>query len=315
MTPRIRFKTSPQIVLGLGILAASTSSIFIRFAQTDTPSLVIAAYRLMIATIILAPVSMLRGRDEMRRLTRKEWLLLGLSGAFLGLHFATWITSLEYTTVASSVVLVTTTPLWVALLSGVIFKDKTSVGTWVGLAVAFSGCLLVANSHLCELSGGRISCGGLFEAWRGGSWLGNGLALTGAIMAAFYLLVGRWVRAKISFLTYIFIIYGFAAVVLVILSVIFGYPLVPGSGIAWLWVILLAVFPQLMGHSSFNWAIRYLPAVFVAISLMGEPIGTVVLAYLILGEIPAPLEILGGVLILLGILLASRSGEKEKRTG
>lgn len=315
MPSRSKLKISPQIVLGLGILAASTSSIFIRFAQADTPSLVIAAYRLLIATLILAPASLLRGWDEMRRLLLKEWLLLALSGAFLGMHFAAWITSLEYTSVASSVVLVTTTPLWVALLSGVILKEKPSLATWAGLAVAFVGFLLVAISQFCFPSDGGISCSGLVETWQGGNLLGNGLALTGAVMAAFYLLVGRWVRSKISFLTYIFIIYGFAAIVLVVLCAVFGYPLAPGTKGTWLWLILLAIFPQLLGHSSFNWAIRFLPAVFVSISLMGEPIGTIVLAYLFLHEIPLPFEIIGGALILLGILVASRSAEKAKRTG
>lgn len=312
MTSRIKLRVSPEIALVLGILAASTSSIFIRFAQTDTPSLVIAAYRLMIATLILAPICLLRRRDEILRLMFKDWLLLALSGVFLGLHFATWITSLEYTSVASSVVLVTTTPLWVAVLSGFILKEKASIATWIGLAVAFAGCLLVANSRLCVPFDGGISCSGLIKAWQGGNLLGSVLALTGAVMAACYLLVGRWVRSRISFLTYIFTIYGFAAIVLVLLCTIFGDPLVPGSGSTWLWLILLAVFPQLLGHSSFNWAIRYLPAVFVSISLMGEPIGTIVLAFIFLHETPFSLEIIGGVLILLGILIASRPADKAK---
>lgn len=307
-------KASPAAVLGLGILAASTSSIFIRYAQQDLPSLVIAAYRLSIATLILAPVCFARYRQVMRRLTGKEWLLMALAGVFLGLHFATWITSLESTTVASSVVLVTTTPLWVALLAGLVLREKIFPMVWAGLAVAMTGSVLISFSHICSLGGGAIHCSNLQPLWEAGAMRGNMLALTGAVMAAFYLLIGRVVRGNIPLVPYIFIIYGIAALVLLGLSAAYGHNLLQVPGRALVWLVLLAVFPQLLGHTSFNWALRYLPASFVSISLMGEPIGTTLLAFLLLKETPLPLESLGGAFILAGIFIATQYA-KQKEAG
>jgi drug/metabolite transporter (DMT)-like permease len=304
-------RLSLTIILLTGILTVSTASIFIRFAQTDgVPSIVIAAARLTIASLVLAPVALTRYRSELRALTRREWVLGLLSGLFLALHFAAWITSLETTTVASSVVLVSTTPLWVALLSPLVLRERVTRGVLIGMALALVGGTVVGISDSCALEAGRISCPPLGAFFSGKAFLGDLLALLGAWMAAGYMLMGRKLRAKMALIPYIFVVYGTAAVVL--LAVMFGMGKSPAGypPLAYLWLALLALIPQLVGHSSFNWALRYLPASFVSVNLLGEPIGSTILAVFILQEIPGWLKIGGGVLILTGIYLASRTERK-----
>jgi drug/metabolite transporter (DMT)-like permease len=287
-----------------GILAVSTASIFIRYAQQEMPSLVIAALRLVIASLLLAPIALARHRDELRRLTRREIALGLLSGFFLAWHFASWISSLEYTTVASSVVLVTTTPLWVALASPLFLRESISRGTLIGLVHALVGGIVVALADTCQWQNG-LSCTPISELLAGQSLWGNFLALVGAWMAAGYILIGRRLREKMSLVAYIFVVYGMSALVLVVIMLAAGQSPVGFPPLAYAWVAALAIFPQLLGHSTFNWALRYLPASLVSVTLLGEPIGSIILAFFLLGERPALLELSGGVLILAGIYIAS----------
>jgi drug/metabolite transporter (DMT)-like permease len=290
-------------ILG-GILAVSTSSIFIRFAQQDAPSLVVAAYRLTLSSLILAPLALTRYRPELRSLTRREVLLGLLSGFFLALHFATWISSLEYTSVASSVVLVTTTPLWVALLSPLILREVNGKTVVLGMLLALAGGGIVSISDSCTWQNG-LTCPPLASFVRGTAFFGDFLALCGAWMAAGYILIGRRLRAKMSLIPYIFVVYGMAAIVLLIILGVSGQRAFGYLPMTYLWLLLLAIVPQLLGHSTFNWALRYLPASLVSITLLGEPIGSTILAYFILKESPTLLKIAGAVLILAGIYVAS----------
>lgn len=294
-----------------GVFAVSTAAIFIRYAQQDVPSLVIAAVRLTLASLVLAPVALMRHRAELGSLSRRELGLGLLSGFFLALHFATWISSLEFTSVASSVVLVSTTPLWVAILSPLVLRESINRTTVIGLALALIGGSVVGLSETCQIQDG-LACPPFSEFLRGQALWGNFLALAGAWMGAGYLLIGRRLRAKMSLIPYIFVVYGMSALVLIIIMLAagqspFGYP-----PINYLWLLLLALVPQLLGHSTFNWALRYLPASFVAVTLLGEPIGSTVLAFFILREAPSALEIIGGVFILAGIYVAAReSGQSS----
>ena len=302
------------LTLGLlaGISAASTAAIFIRFAQHEgAPSIVIAAARLTIASLILAPFALTRYRSDLRRLSRREWVLALLSGLFLALHFATWITSLEYTTVASSVVLVATTPLWVAILAPLVLRERLGTTAVVGLILALTGGVIVGLSDACAWQAGALSCPLLLRTFFGGTaFLGDFLALAGAWMAAGYMLVGRKLRAKTELVPYIFVVYGTAAVVLMVIMLGMGESPLGLPPPAYLWFALLALVPQLFGHSTFNWALKYLPASFVSITLLGEPVGSTILAYFIFQEQPGWVKIGGGALILAGIWLAAR-GEKN----
>lgn len=305
----------------IAILAVSTSSIFIRLAQREAASLVIAALRLTFASLALAPIALTRHWDELRKLTRAEFLLALLSGIFLAIHFATWITSLEYTSIASSVVLVSTGALWVALLSPIFLKEPLTKPVLAGMLLALLGGTVIALSDSCSVNWSRyalqairpalISCPAFPEFVQGEAFLGNFLALAGAWAVAGYLMVGRRLRVGMSLVPYIFVVYGIAAVVLLGFMLAAGQRPTGFSPSIYIWILLLALVPQLIGHSTYNWALRYLPATLVSITTLGEPIGSVILAYFIFREAPTPLMIFGGVLILTGIYVSSRAERKD----
>ncbi len=204
----------PVLVLGFGILAVSASSIFIRYAQSEADSLAIAAWRLSLATLVLAPIALTRRRGELASLPWSERGLAALSGAFLAVHFASWITSLAYTSVASSVVLVSTAPLWVALLSPITLKEPLSRSMVAGLALALIGGAVVGLSDTCIWTTSGLSCPDVGTFIRGRAFIGDLLALVGAVAAAGYLIIGRRLRKQVSLLSYIFVVYGIAAIVL-----------------------------------------------------------------------------------------------------
>jgi drug/metabolite transporter (DMT)-like permease len=296
----------PRIAIIFGILAVSVASILIRYSQGEVSSIVIAAYRLGIATLVLTPIALFRHRTALRRLSKRDLLMGLLSGIFLALHFATWITSLEYTMVASSVVMVTTTPLWVALLSSITIKEPISRVVAIGMVVALVGTVMIGLGDECSFDAG-LQCPPLSTFIKGDAFFGDLLALAGAWTAAGYVLIGRRLRSKLSLIPYIFLVYGAAAVVLIGMALasgeqIAGFP--PGT---YIFLVLLALVPQLLGHSTFNWALGYLPAAYVAVTLLGEPIGSTILAYLLLDEVPGVITLFGAILIFGGIVIASKS--------
>jgi len=297
----------PYIGLAIGVLAVSAASIIVRLAQgVAVPSFVIAAYRLTFAALLLAPLALTRHRAELTHLTRRDYLLAGLTGLFLGLHFASWFTSLEYTTVASSAVFVTTAPLFVALFAGLAWRER--LGRWVviGLILSLLGGLLIGVADVCAVSATGLACPPLADFVQGRAFFGDVLAMVGAVTFAGNMLIGSRLRVKLSLVPYIFLAYSAAAITLIVVVVVSGLPFFGYSPAAYFWMALLALVPQLIGHSSFNWALRYLPATFVTITTLGEPIGSTLLALFIFQEVPAPLKIVGGISILGGILLASK---------
>lgn len=298
-------KIPPQIGILFGILAVSVASILIRFIQGQVSSIVIAAYRLGIATLVLAPLTAWRYRGNLRQLSGRDLRLGLLSGLFLAVHFATWITSLEYTSVASSVVLVTTTPLWVALLSPVTLKEPITKVVALGLGLALLGTIVIGVGDVCVLDGG-LACPTIGSMFTGAAVFGDFLALLGALAAAGYVLIGRNLRAKLPLVPYVFLVYGAAAIILVGLAAISGDPASGFSPKVYLMLVLLALVPQLLGHSTFNWALGFLPAAFVAVTLLGEPIGSTILAYIFLDEVPGTITLIGAILVFAGIIIASR---------
>jgi drug/metabolite transporter (DMT)-like permease len=298
------------IALLAAILAVSTASIFIRYAQVEAPSLVIAALRLAFATVLLAPVALIRHRDELKRLTRREIVFGVISGLFLAAHFASWITSLEYTTVASSVVFVATGPLWVAILSPMLLNERLTRTAVIGLIIAFLGGTIIGLSDACIWNGG-LRCPDLAQVMHGRAMWGNFLALVGAWTVSGYLIMGRKLRANISLIPYIFVVYGIAAIALMVIVVAVYKNPFQYAAPAYLWIFLLALIPQLIGHSTFNWLLKYLSATMVAVTTLAEPVGSTVLAYFLLHEIPSFEVVLGGALILIGIYLTSTQGGKS----
>ena len=285
-------KLPPALGLVLGVLAVSTASTFIRLAQDDVPSLAVAAWRLTFASLLLAPLAFAMCRREWRLLDGRAWALLALSGAVLAVHFHTWIVSLAMTSVAASVVLVSTNPLFVAIISHTVLGETLTRRMTAGLLVAVTGSAIIGFG---DLDAGTHML------------LGDLLALIGAVAVAIYLLIGRRLRARLSLLGYIFPVYGIAALVLMVLAVVSGVQLSGYPVQAWLWLALVALIPQIVGHSSFNWALRHLPATYVSLAVLAEPIGSTLLAWAFLKESPTLVTTLGGVLILIGIGLAVRN--------
>ncbi|MBN1304139.1 MAG: DMT family transporter [Anaerolineales bacterium] len=297
------------LALTIAILAVSTASIFIRFAQAEAPSLTIAAFRLTIASLALAPIALFQHRAELQNLGKRDLIMTLFSGLFLAVHFAAWISSLEYTTVASSVVLVSTSPLWAALMTPIFLHEKLGRGILAGMLLALLGGILIAASDSCGTGAGllSLSCPPLSDfLYRKAMW-GNFLALVGAWAVTGYLLIGRRLRSGLSLIPYIFVVYSMAAIALILIMLVSGQSITGFHPSTYLWMILLALIPQLIGHSTYNWALRYIPAALVAVTILGEPVGSTILAYLVLNETPGTLTLAGGLLILLGIFLASRS--------
>jgi drug/metabolite transporter (DMT)-like permease len=293
------------------ILAVSTSSIFVRFAQAEAPSLVIAALRLSCAALLLAPIAWTRHRAELMQLTRQEILLGVVSGIFLAAHFGTWISSLEYTSVASSVVFVSTGPLWVAILAPLLLNERLRGAAVVGLAVAILGGVVIGLSDACSWNDG-LQCPQFDQVLEGRAMWGNFLALIGALTVSGYLIIGRKLRTKMSLIPYISLVYGMCAIVLLMTMLLAGQSPLGYPARTYGWIFLLALFPQLIGHSTYNWVLRYIPATLVAVVTLVEPIASAVLAYFILREAPSAGVLVGGAFILIGIYLASRRARLQR---
>lgn len=289
----------PYLGVGLGVITVSTAAILIRLAQVEVHSLVIAAWRLTLATLILTPIALTLRRSELHALTRHEWDSALVAGILLALHFATWITSLAYTSVAASVVLVSTHSIFVGLASHLLLRERLSRGMVVALLIATAGGVLIGLGDLGEGSH-RLR--------------GDILALGGAITAAGYFLIGRRLRARLSLLTYVFPVYGTAALTLMIILLVSGLPALPHHPQTWLWLLLMALGPQILGHSSLNWALRYLSATYVTIATLGEPVGSALLAWWLLGEQPSRWAVVGGALVLAGIATASHAERPAEAT-
>jgi drug/metabolite transporter (DMT)-like permease len=280
-------------LLLIAISAVSTASIFIKLC--DAPSLIIAAYRMIFASLLLTPfVAFQKRRQDMGPMRLRGSIL---SGLFLGIHFAFWIGSLKYTSVASSVVLVSTSPIFVGIGGWLFLKERLNLNLILGILFTVLGSVFIS------LGDTAISK----EAF-----LGDGLALLGAISVSGYLLIGRRLRRDQDLLSYIFPVYSMAALLLVFLSLLFQKSFGGYSSSTYLLMFLIALIPQLIGHTTFNWALKYLPASMVAITTLGEPIGSSILAYFILNEELTLWKIVGGVLIFAGIVIALRRTAKEK---
>jgi drug/metabolite transporter (DMT)-like permease len=294
-TPRPRRAGGALTTLALtgGVLAVSTASLLVRRAQDGAPTLLIAAGRLAIAALVLLPFALARHRAALRALTSRERGLALAAGALLALHFATWIASLARTSVVSSVVLVTTAPLWVGLLAPLVLRERLARATALGLLLASAGGAAVALGDRGAARGGHALGGDL-------------LALAGAWCMAGYLLVGRRLRARLALVPYVTLVYGAAALLLALAAGAMRLDPRAVPAPAWGWIVLLALVPQLLGHSTFNWALRALPATLVSLALLGEPVGSAVLAFLVLGEVPTRLTLAGAALVLAGVAVAAR---------
>jgi drug/metabolite transporter (DMT)-like permease len=285
--------------MSVGIVAISFASIFIKFCD-DVPSLMIATYRLTISSIVLLTIA--RGSGIRFASFSKRQLVIGLlGGLFLSLHFSLWISSLKFTSVASSVVLVTTNPIFVGLFSYFLFREKQPPELILGIILSFSGSIILAigDSGLRGLSIQNPSY-----------LLGDVLALLGAIMTSGYLMVGSKLREEMDVLSYTSMVYTFSAFFLLAASLLWGIPFTGFKTRSYLCMALLAIVPQVIGHTAINWSLKHLKTSMVAITILGEPVGASILAYIIFYETIEPFQGIGIVLIFLALIISSRKGRK-----
>lgn len=296
---------SRHVSLALGVLIVSTAALLIRWAiDAGASALSIAAARLALASAVVVPLALLRRRNELFALRPRDWLIAAIAGLLLAIHFATWIASLQFTSVASSVALVTTNPIWVGFASWWLLRETPSRRTVLGIALAVFGTGLIIASDLSlnddEVATGRQPA------------LGNALALAGAIAISGYLLVGRRLNLKLSLLAYIAIVYGAAALSMNVLASAAGQGIGSIPSAAWVPIALMALGPQLAGHTLINASLRHVSATYVSLAILGEPVGSALLAWLLLGESVAPLQTAGFSALLAGIAVAATA---ERRSG
>jgi drug/metabolite transporter (DMT)-like permease len=283
----------------LGVAAVSFAAIFTKLSTA--PSLAIAFYRMLFTALLLLPFTLTGSRGEFRTIGGRDLSLALLSGVFLALHFAVWNISLRYTSVASSTVLVTMQPLFVVGLGVVLFREKLSLQAIAGAAVTLVGSIIIGA--------GDFQLGGL-------ALRGDLLAFSGALFFAVYVLIGRSLRARLSVLPYVTLVYGAASLVLLLLMAVARTPLYPYHALDWLLFLALAVIPTILGHTVFNWALRYVKAAVVSVSVLGEPVGATILAILVLGEKPGLAQLAGGLVIISGLaLFITAAGSRDNSSG
>lgn len=269
--------------LVLAVVAVSFASILIRWARA--PALSVAFYRNAMAAAVLLPLALARHRDEIRGLSRRQWTAALFAGTLLAVHFALWVPSLSYTTVAASTVLVTTQPVWVALIERVM-GQRASRAAMVGISLSLVGAMTIS--------------GGDFGLSRRAAF-GDVLALLGAVAAAGYFVSGRNLRQRLSLLTYAGIAYTTCATVLAVVMLVSGRPFTGFEPKVWGLFALMALVPQILGHTVFNYLLAHVEAGVVAIAVTGEPVGSTLLALLFFQEVPRWTAFPGGALILAGI--------------
>jgi len=281
--------------IALGVIAVSFGAILVRFAG-EAPPLAIASWRLGLAVLFILPMAVLRGR----RLGRRDLLLAVGSGGALAVHFVLWISSLNYTSVASSVLFVTTHPIFVGIGSHFLLKERISRYLAGGIGLAIAGGFL--------LGWGDFKIGGT-------ALYGDLLAIGGGLAAAVYFLIGRRVRQRASLLDYVLVAYGTAAGIVLLSCGVTRTGLTGFSDFTYLYLGLLAIGPQLIGHTTFNWALKHLPAAKVSLVILAEPVGASFLALLFFAEVPGWLNGIGAAIILIGIYLSLRSEEGSDGNG
>ncbi len=274
-------------ILFFAVASVSWASIFIKLS--DAHSFIIALYRMGLASLLLFPLFIKKGFSDYKVLNKNELLLCLLSGIFLGLHFVSWISSLAYTSVSSSVVIVATQPVFVALFTPMILKEKVDFWVFVAILIALTGVFTIAGG---DIKFGRENL------------KGDLLSLIGAVMAALYLTLGRGIRRKLNLLPYIFSVYSISTIVIFIFCLLAELNFSPISWKNFLLFMLLALIPTLLGHTLYNYILKYVKAHLVGMTILGEPVGASILAFLIFKEVPPHTIYLGGILIFIGIWIA-----------
>jgi len=276
----------PYIPIAIGVISVALSAIFVKLANADAE--VIAFYRMFFSVLIMAPLFFWKYTAEIKRLTKRDWLFSGIAGIFLAFHFILWFDSLNYTSVASSTVLVTLQPLFAFAGTYFFFKERLSIKTILSGLVAIGGSVLISWGDF------KISGTALY---------GDMLALIACALVTAYLLFGQDVRKRLSLVTYTFVVYGISTVTLFFYILIKGGSFGPYPANEWLWFLLLAIVPNLLGHTLFNWSLKYVSTNVISIAILFEPIGAAILAFYVFNEYLIATQVIGGLIVIAGIML------------
>ena len=299
MYARTDLEVTPVVALAFAILASSTSAILVRWSYA--PSSVAAFYRVLFTTLLVAPVALLWYREEFRRLSKRDLGFAVVAGVALAIHFAAWFESLNHTSVAASVTLVQSQPIFVAIGAGLFLGERIRRATVIGIVVAIVGAAAMSFGDAGEAP---ISDATLY---------GNSLAVLGAITIAGYVLAGRSIRQRVSLFPYVTVVYTACSLSLLVLVGGQGHEFVEYPAREWILFLAMAVGPGVFGHTVVNWALKYLESVVVSVAWLGEPVGSTILALLLLAEVPDEITVIGGLVVLSGIYVTTI--DRERRGG
>jgi drug/metabolite transporter (DMT)-like permease len=300
LAERLDARVQPMAALAVAVLAVSTSAILVRWS--GAPSVVKAFYRVLFTTLLLAPLAATRHGTALDSLGRRDALAAGAAGVALAIHFAAWFQSVVWTSVAASVTLVQAQPLFVAVGAAALLDERLTGRKLAGIGVALAG--MVAMSAGEFLSGGAVGPRPL---------AGNALAVVGAVAMAGYVLAGRSLRSRIALIPYVTVVYAVCALVLLAVVLARGLPLWGYAPREWALFLAMAVGPGVFGHTVINWALEHVESSVVSVTLLGEPVGSTLLALVLLAEVPGPWTLAGGAVVLAGIVATTRARQDDTR--
>lgn len=286
----------PYVAVVIGVIALSLSAIFVRLIE-EAPVAITASYRLLLAGIILSPYVLLKKREEIKKLRKREGWIAVLAGISLAIHFILWFESLQYTSVASSVVLVTLQPIFAFIGTYLFFKERFSSATIISMFIAIFGSFVIVM--------GDFQIGGA-------AFYGDMLALSAALFITIYFLIGQQIRLKTSVTTYTFIAYSIGGLFLLSYALLKGYPIVQYPANDWLFFILLAIIPTIFGLNLLNWSLKWFSTSLISMAIILEPIGASIFAYFLFNEIISWSQWLGGTIIIFGLYLFVTSTKRER---
>ena len=288
-------KMITYIAITIGVISVSLSAIFVKLSSAE--SAVIAFYRMLFSVLIMSPLFLLKYKNELKLLQKRDWLFSIVAGGFLAFHFILWFESLNYTSVASSTVLVTLQPIFAFIGTYLFFKEKVAFQSIVAVIVAICGSLLISWGDF------RVSGTALY---------GDVLALIACAFITGYLLFGQDVRKRLSLMTYTMVVYSVSTITLFFYVLLTGQSFGPYESNDWLWFVMLAIVPNLLGHTLFNWSLKWVSTSTISIAILFEPVGATILAFFIFNEMLVLSQVIGGIVVMFGISMSVLDIKKVK---
>lgn len=288
-------KMHPYIPIMIGVISMALSAIFVKLATADAGA--IAFYRMLFSVLFMLPFFLLKYRREVFLLEKKDWIFSTIAGVFLAFHFILWFESLNYTSVASSTVLVTLQPIFAFVGTYFFFKERLSFKIILSAVIAIIGSIIISWGDF-KLSGT--------------AFFGDMLALAACGLITVYLLFGQDVRKRLSLITYTFIVYSISTITLFFYVLIKNESFGPYPESDWFWFVMLALIPNFLGHTLFNWSLKWVSTNVISIAILFEPVGASILAFYVFHESLATSQIAGGLIVIAGILMFVIDGKKVR---